>query len=49
MYNNKDWFRDVVSGAGFGILSTQIAYPVYPAIQRKLFKNKPKRASAMAY
>lgn len=26
MYNNKHWFGDVVAGAGFGILSTDLAY-----------------------
>lgn len=38
--NNRHWFTDVVSGAGFGILSTKIAYWVHPLIKRKLFKNK---------
>ena len=26
LYNNKHWVRDVVAGAGFGILSTKLAY-----------------------
>jgi hypothetical protein len=26
MYNNKHWFRDILPGAGFGIISTRIAY-----------------------
>jgi hypothetical protein len=41
MYNNKHWFSDVIAGAGIGILSTKVAYWIYPAIKRKLFKNKP--------
>lgn len=41
MYNNKHWFGDVMAGAGIGILSTQIAYWVYPFIEKKLFRNKP--------
>ncbi len=49
MYNNKHWLRDVVSGAGFGILSTQIAYWIYPIIEKKLFKNKPKHTLIIGY
>jgi hypothetical protein len=41
MYNNRHWFRDLLPGAGIGILSTRVAYWLYPAIKRKLFKNKP--------
>ncbi|MEO6719333.1 MAG: phosphatase PAP2 family protein [Ferruginibacter sp.] len=43
MYNNKHWFSDVVAGAGVGILSTRLAYLIYPAIQHKLRKSKPLR------
>lgn len=39
--NNKHWAGDVVAGAGVGIISTRLAYCMYPAIKRKLFKNKP--------
>ncbi|WP_233259994.1 phosphatase PAP2 family protein [Chitinophaga sp. S165] len=39
MSNNRHWFSDVVAGAGVGILSTDLAYWVYPSI-KKLFKNK---------
>ncbi len=39
MYNNRHWLTDVVAGAGIGILSTKIAYWIYPAMQRKLFKK----------
>jgi PAP2 superfamily len=41
MFNNKHWFRDVVAGAGFGILSTQVAYVLAPIIIKKLFHKKP--------
>lgn len=34
MYNNKHWFSDVVTGAGFGILSTKAAYFIYPKLKR---------------
>lgn len=30
--NNKHWVGDVVAGAGFGILSTELAYWLYPKI-----------------
>ncbi len=39
MSNNRHWFSDVVAGAGVGILSTDLAYWVYPSL-KKLFKNK---------
>jgi hypothetical protein len=41
MYNNKHWFRDVVAGAGFGILATDAAYYLEPVIAKKLFHKKP--------
>ena len=40
MYNNKHWLGDVVAGAGIGIMSTNLAYWIYPSIKRKLFKDK---------
>jgi hypothetical protein len=40
MYNNKHWLRDVVAGAGFGILSTQIAYWLEPKIAKVIFHKK---------
>jgi membrane-associated phospholipid phosphatase len=33
MYNRDHWFSDVVAGAGFGILSTKLAYLIYPPIR----------------
>ena len=41
MYNNKHWLSDVVAGAGVGIVSTKIAYWLYPKIKHKIFKVKP--------
>ncbi len=38
--NNKHWMGDVAAGAGVGIISTKLAYWIYPAIKRRLFKNK---------
>ena len=39
MYNNRHWLTDVVAGAGIGILSTKMAYWLYPTVN-KLFTNK---------
>src|ERR1700761_5559538 len=36
MYNRDHWFSDVVAGAGWGILSTKLAYLAYPYIRNKL-------------
>ena len=49
MYNNKHWMRDVIAGAGFGILSTQLAYWIYPVIKRNFFKHKTKGSIGIAY
>lgn len=38
--NNKHWAGDVIAGAGVGIISTKLAYWIYPAIKKKLFKDK---------
>lgn len=42
MLNNKHWFGDVVAGAGFGILSTELAYWLYPKINNLLGGKKEK-------
>ena len=36
LYNRDHWFSDVVAGAGFGILSTKLAYLIYPSIRNWL-------------
>lgn len=38
--NNKHWVGDVAAGAGIGILSTEIAYWLYPSISQLLKGNK---------
>lgn len=45
--NNRHWVSDVVAGAGFGILSTELAYWSYPTINRMLNGNKTKSASIL--
>lgn len=49
MYNNKHWLGDVMAAAGVGIISTKLAYWIYPTIKRKLFKNKPVSTMIMPY
>mgnify|MGYP003945673853 CR=1 FL=1 len=41
VYSNDHWFSDIVAGAGVGILSTKLAYVVYPHL-KKLLVNKEK-------
>jgi len=50
IYNDRHWFTDVAVGAGIGILSTKVAYWIYPFIQRQLFgeNDKERKVSAMA-
>ena len=49
LYNNKHWVGDIAAGAGMGILSTNLAYTIYPAIKRKFFKNKTSSGMVMPY
>jgi hypothetical protein len=49
LYNNKHWVSDVVAGAGFGILSTKLAYWIYPSLKRKFFKDKPMNTMVMPF
>ena len=44
--NDKHWVGDVVAGAGFGILSTELAYWLYPKINH-LLSGKNKNTSTM--
>jgi membrane-associated phospholipid phosphatase len=47
IHNNKHWFSDVVMGAGVGILSTKLAYLVFPYINNKLFKSNKNEGSTI--
>lgn len=44
--NDRHWFGDVVAGAGFGILSTELAYWLQPYI-KKIFGKKGKYYSTL--
>lgn len=45
--NNKHWVTDVVAGAGIGILSTELAYWLFPKINMFLSANKNKKSVSM--
>ncbi|WP_353145776.1 phosphatase PAP2 family protein [Chryseobacterium sp.] len=48
MLNDKHWLGDVITGAGFGILSTELAYWLFPRINNLLTGKKNKnQTSAM--
>jgi membrane-associated phospholipid phosphatase len=47
IYNNKHWLTDVATGAGIGILTTKIAYWIFPYIDNHIFKSKKNVSSAM--
>lgn len=50
MLNDKHWVGDVVAGAGFGILSTELAYWLYPKINNLLTgKNRNTATMVMPY
>lgn len=40
VYNNRHWVGDVFCGAGIGILSTKLAYWLYPTVDNAIFKGK---------
>jgi len=40
MYNNKHWLTDVAAGAGIGILTTKVAYWMFPYIDKHIFNSK---------
>ncbi|TWR28172.1 phosphatase PAP2 family protein [Mucilaginibacter achroorhodeus] len=40
VYNRDHWFSDIIAGAGFGIISTKLAYLIYPLFRNKLFHDK---------
>jgi len=47
VYNNRHWLTDVAMGAGIGMLSTKIAYWIFPFVDTKIFKSKKHLGSAM--
>lgn len=47
IYNNKHWLTDVAEGAGIGILSTKVAYWIFPYVDKHIFKSKKNISSGM--
>lgn len=47
IYNNKHWLTDVAAGAGIGILSTKVAYWIFPYVDKHIFKSKKNINSGM--
>ncbi|WP_309642271.1 phosphatase PAP2 family protein [Flavobacterium sp.] len=48
IYNGRHWLSDVAMGAGIGILSTKIAYWIFPYIKNHFFKSKKNVGAIMA-
>lgn len=46
---DNHWVSDVLAGAGVGMLSTELAYWMYPYLQRLLIKGLQERAMVMPY
>ena len=42
MYNDRHWLTDIAAGAGIGIVSTKIAYWLYPSINKLIFNRQEK-------
>jgi hypothetical protein len=40
IYDNRHWFKDIVSGAGIGMGITKLVYYEYPWIKKKFFKDR---------
>ena len=47
LYNDKHWLTDVAMGAGIGIMSTKIAYWLFPYVDKHIFKSKKNISSAV--
>lgn len=49
LINGKHWLSDVVAGAGVGLASTELAYWVYPTVQRLLLRGLQDRAVVVPF
>jgi membrane-associated phospholipid phosphatase len=47
IYNVRHWLSDVAMGAGIGILTTKIAYWIFPYVDNHIFKSNKKVHSTM--
>lgn len=49
IYNDRHWINDVVAGACIGIVSTKLAYKLYPLLFRKSSCHRSKVLAALPY
>ncbi len=49
MYNNRHWLTDVAAGAGIGILSTKVAYWLYPFIDKTILGHTSESKTAWSF
>jgi len=47
IYNNKHWLTDVAAGAGIGILSTKVAYWIFPYVNKHIFNSQKNGTTGM--
>lgn len=49
VYNNRHWVSDVIAGAGFGFLSTRIAYELNPWVEKHILHDGIKNYALTDY
>lgn len=49
VYNDRHWINDVVAGACIGIVSTKLAYRLYPLLFRKSACRRSTALAALPY
>lgn len=49
VYNNRHWVSDVIAGAGFGFLSTRIAYELNPWVEKHILHDSGKNHTLTNY
>ena len=49
VYNNRHWVSDVIAGAGFGFLSTRIAYELNPWVEKHILHEDRKNNTLTNY
>ncbi|MGH2645681.1 MAG: phosphatase PAP2 family protein [Chitinophagaceae bacterium] len=49
VYNNRHWVSDVIAGAGFGFLSTRIAYELNPWVEKHILHDDRRNHTLTSY